>query len=354
MITPRGAIGYLCRLCVTFTVGLTLLLLVCDARAEALRIACYNMQNNPDEATEDSWFRTVFSAMGQESINGLARPLDLLCMEETDTAGGPRTRDVLNNLYGVSTYQVLTSTSVGGDKTGVVYNSANVTMLDWADLNSIGLTHPILRAHFQLASSTDPNTEFYLYAVHLKSGSDSAAKDKRAAEATTLRNDILALGAGKNFILAGDFNMDGSSEGAWTYFTAAGSGQLLDVANSPGEWTDNEAFKTLDSYGTTASVGGMDNRFELQMVTASLFDGVGLDYSGRSYHVFANNGTHTLNGAISTGTGASPTVLSALESASDHLPAVADYIVVPEPSSVAFLTNGLLTAICLWRLRARK
>jgi hypothetical protein len=53
---------------------------------------------------------------------------------------------------------------VGGDKTGVVYNSASVTLLDFADLTGIG-THPILRAHFRPADSSAANTEFYLYAV---------------------------------------------------------------------------------------------------------------------------------------------------------------------------------------------
>jgi hypothetical protein len=185
---------------------------------------------------------------------------------------------------------------VGGDKTGVVYNSASVTLLDFADLTGIG-THPILRAHFRPADSSDPNTKFYLYAVHLKSGSTTADKSARATEAANLRSDILALGSGKNVILGGDFNMVGSSEGAWTNFTAAGPGQLFDTADSPGAWAGNVAFKSLHTHGTTAASGGMNDRFDLQLIAASLFDGLGLDYRDQSFHVFANNATHTFGGA---------------------------------------------------------
>jgi hypothetical protein len=91
----------------TFTVGLTLLLVACDTWAGTLRIGAYNTANNPDDATEDTWFSTIFSALGQESVNGLAQHLDVLAVEETDTGSAPRLPSVLNSLYGVSAYQVV-------------------------------------------------------------------------------------------------------------------------------------------------------------------------------------------------------------------------------------------------------
>jgi hypothetical protein len=79
----------------------------------------------------------------------------------------------------------------------------------------------------------------------------------------------------------------------------------------------------------------MDDRFDFQMIATELNDGEGLSYIGpgvgdlsasqHSYRAFGNNGTHYINNDISTGTGASPAVLAALETASDHLPVVADY-----------------------------
>jgi len=69
----------------------------------------------------------------------------------------------------------------------------------------------------------------------------------------------------------------------------------------------------------------MDDRFDFQLVTGDFLDGEGLDFIAGSYRAFGNNGTHALNGDISSGTGAAPAVLSALMTASDHLPVVADY-----------------------------
>ena len=59
----------------------------------------------------------------------------------------------------------------------------------------------------------------------------------------------------------------------------------------------------------------MSDRFDLQLVSGELLDGMGLDYVSGSYHVFGNNGTHTLGAAIDTGTGAASAVLAARMSA---------------------------------------
>ena len=70
----------------------------------------------------------------------------------------------------------------------------------------------------------------------------------------------------------------------------------------------------------------MDDRFDFQLVTGELMDDEGLSYISNSYRAFGNDGTHfCCNSPITTGTGASPTVLTALTTASDHIPVVADY-----------------------------
>ena len=120
-----------------------------------------------------------------------------------------------------------------------------------------------------------------------------------------------------------------------------GNGQAFDVAESSGEWRDNAAFTSLHTQNPGAA---MDDRFDLMFVTEEMLDDTGLDYITDSYRVFGNNGTHTLNSTVDTGTGAASNVLAALASASDHLPIVADYIVIPEPSSF-FLT---FLGVILW------
>lgn len=295
-----------------------------QAAIAAIRIVAYNTENNPDNATEDAWFNTIFSAIGNESINGLSKRLDVLIVSETDTKSSARLADILNDLYGVSSYRVETSSSIGGDRTGIVYDSNLLTLVDSNDITNIG-TRPVLRAHFRPVGYVSTASEFYVYAIHLKSGSNTSDKTQRALEAANLRSDADKLGEGKHIIFAGDFNMHGSSEAAWTNMLASGNGQAFDTADSPGQWRDNVAFIKLHSQATRKK---MNDRFDFQFLTQEFRDGNGLEYVPNSFHVFGNNGTHTLQGTISTGSGASPAVLTLLENASDHLPVVADYCMV--------------------------
>ena len=307
---------FCCLICLAFCGNL---------QAETIRVGAYNTYNNPDNETEDAVFSTIFSAIGNESVNGIAKRLDILAVSETDTGSSVRLADILNNLYGVSTYNVITSSSVGGDRTGIVYDSNMLILLDSNDVTDIG-THPIIRAHFRPVGYTSTASEFYMYAIHLKSGTTTSDKTQRALEATNLRNNADALGEGTYIIYAGDFNMQGSSEGAWANMLASGNGQAYDTADSPGEWKDDETFKWLHSQNPRSP---MDDRFDIIFVSDEFLDSNGIEYISNSYRVFGNNGTHTLNDSISTGTGASPAVLTALEDASDHLPIIVD-VNIPE------------------------
>ena len=92
----------------------------------------------------------------------------------------------------------------------------------------------------------------------------------------------------------------------------------------------------------------------MQFVSDELFDGEGLELIQGSYTVFGTNGTHDLNGLITTGTGASPDTLTALADFSDHLPVFSDFsfVAVPEPSStIALAVVGLAGAVVLNRRR---
>jgi translation elongation factor EF-1beta len=221
-------------MCRKLTIIVVLLCLWIPQATATLRVVAYNTENNPDNAAEDALFNTIFSAIGNEQVSGTAKRLDILIVVETDTGSSDRLVQVLNNLYGVNTYAVETSSSVGGDRTGIVYDSNTLTLLDSNDLTNIG-THPILRAHFRIAGQTGPNSEIYVYAVHLKSGASASDIAQRATEVTNLRANADALGPGALIIFAGDFNMQSSTEGAWTNMLAAGNAQAFDTADSPGE-----------------------------------------------------------------------------------------------------------------------
>ena len=96
---------------------------------------------------------------------------------------------------------------------------------------------------------------------------------------------------------------------------APGPGQAVDLAVAPGVWRDNTEFLTRHTQNPQVN---MDDRFDLQLVSGELVDGIGLDYVLGSFQVFGNDGTRTIGAAIDTGTGADPAVLEALMIASDH------------------------------------
>jgi hypothetical protein len=154
-----------------------------------------------------------------------------------------------------------------------------------------------------------------------------------------------------NVIFGGDFNSQKADDvspgvGAYRTFNAPGDGQVFDPINEVGDWHDNAAFKAWHTNDPGAS---MDDRFDLQLISSELTDGVGLDYIPGSYAVIGNNGTHTLGSSLNTGTGAPADVLSALINFSDHLPVMASYsFTVPEPSSL------LVMAGAAWSLVRRK
>ena len=305
--------------------SLVIVLLSLSNADATIRIVSYNCENRPNNATHDARFRTIFEAIGNESVNGLAKRLDILIMSETDTDSVVRLTNVLNNLYNVTTYTPETTSSVGGDRSGVIYDASTVELVGTAtELPDIG-TRPSLRVQFRPVGSTAPNEWFYIYTAHLKSGNGSSQRQQRATETANIRSDADNLGQGIPIIYAGDFNLFSSAEQAWDNMLDNGNGQAFDPLDRPGDWHDDAAFLRLHSQDPG---GAMDDRFDFQFITAELSDGAGIDYVQGSYHVFGNNGSHALNHHITTGSGAASDVLAALAAASDHLPVVADYAVV--------------------------
>lgn len=298
-----------------------------------IRVVTYNVSNNPDDAIEDADMSVIFDAIGTFDQAGRSKPADIIVLQETDTGSSVRMVDVINTAYGVSSYTAISSASIGGDKVAVIYDTNVLSIISQSEINNASLTRPFLKV--QLTHSQLQNESFYIYGMHLKSGSAGSDKTARQTEANFISNDIASLG-GANVIALGDLNLTGSSEGAWTEFMSI----LFDPANATGEWRDNASFLELHTQNPAAS---MDDRFDFQLVSSMLIDGAGLEVCNDTYKALGNNGTHTLDGAINTGTGASAAVLNALMSASDHLPLIVDYC-FPTASDSSFSASLALTA----------
>lgn len=320
--------------------GCAILVPAMSASAQ-LRIVNYNTLDKPVGLAEESQFQTIFAAIAAESVNGIARPVDILTLQEQQVSSGVNTAvDIaaaLNSLHGTTAYQALVIGS-GYDRLSTVYNSETVDVLD-NRLVGVGV-RPAMRTQFRPVGYSDPGSDFYVYSAHLKAGSSSSDESQRDSEVANLRSNADALGAEQNVIYSGDFNIGSGSEAAYQGFFTSGNASAVDPTGvsswngfaTPEIMTQSTRSGTLSDGG---SGSGMDDRFDFQLVSEQVADGSGFaiitpDSTGAassSYRAFGNDGT-SYNQSINntyTGRSQSASVLDALYQFSDHLPVVADY-----------------------------
>ena len=328
-----------------------------------LRIATYNTLDNPTDTTDDGRLTAIMGAIGTTPVNGITKRVDVLALQEqtisppsTNTVG--RTAAVLNALYGVSSYKPIV-VGFGSDQLAFVYDESTVEALAMNDFD-VG-TRIGAWAQLRPVGYTSPEAVFNVYSVHLKASSGDTDKNIRESEAVNIRAHAAGLGDGANLIYMGDFNIGASTDAddAYDELMVAGVNQPVDPTGLV-LWPNSSAAvsRQLTQSTRTSQLGdggatsGIDDRFDLQFVTAPLMDGEGLSYIGptvpgmsglaHSHRAFGNDGT-SYNIAItspSTGRSQPANVLQALHDFSDHLPVVADYQ-VPAVLETSLGTNPL-------------
>jgi endonuclease/exonuclease/phosphatase family metal-dependent hydrolase len=305
----------------------------CIPALAQLRVVSYNTTGGPRAGLD-----TVLAAISSDAANGFAKPPDVFALQE-QSASASTTQgivDLLNGMFGAGTYAraTLDGATSGAGRPGLIYNTTTVQLIDqiaFGTVNTSAQARQTMRYQLQLVGY-DSAAEFYVYSNHYKASTGSSDQARRNLEATALRSNLDGLGEGTHAILAGDYNIRSSSEASYQTLLAAGPGQAFDPIDQPGSWHDNASFKSIhtqapsDNPGSGLVGGGVDDRFDFQLVTGELLDSEGLSYIPGSYRVLGNNGTHQCcSHSITTGTGAAPNVLAALTTASDHLPVIADY-----------------------------
>lgn len=316
--------------------GLGLLLISCALSHGQLRIVQYNLGEVKNGTS------TVLQQIGNEIVNGIARPIDVLVVEEqADAAAVANLAATMNSLYGAGTYVAApyVGQSSGSGLPAMVYRASSVSLIgpavNFGTVSTSGNARQTIRYQLRLAGY-DSTADLYLYASHFKANPEDAAR--RNVEAQTNRGNADALGAGKNVIFAGDFNLYSGNEPAFQTLLAPGNAQAFDPVNAPFDWSSSRIHHTQSPATVQAYdgqiTGGMDDRFDFQLISAQLTDREGLAYIPGSYRVFGNNGTHRLNRAISDGSNTwnnagitipRTSVLNSIAIASDHTPVVADY-----------------------------
>jgi len=324
----------------------------CGALAQ-LRVITYNTANGtfPDfppgqDPDPRAGMDNVLQAIGDEVTNGIAKPIDVLIFQEHDE---PHTTtqdfvDLLDGIYGAGTYGRSTVVTLPTSSTNIrqtlVYNTNTIDLISEITFGTTGFTAAARQtAAFQLRPvGYDSSADFFVYNNHYVSGESccgaSSAQGRRDFEAQAVRSHADLLGADAHVIYAGDFNIHSSSEAMYQTLLSAGNGQAFDPINTPGDWNNDISFASVHtqspSDGTGSGIlsgGGIDDRFDFQLVTGEFLDNEGLSYIPGSYHAFGNNGTtynlpvnHTFNTYP-----LSQSLLDDLASVSDHLPVVADY-----------------------------
>jgi hypothetical protein len=306
--------------------------LIATPGAAQLRIVDYNTTDGPRAGLS-----TVLQAIGEEAVNGFAKPIDVLSLQEQSSSATTTQAivDLLNGYYGAGTYAraTLDGGTNGAGRPGLIYNTNTVELVEqiaFGTLSTSAQARQTLRYRLRPVDYGD-EAVFYVYSNHYKAGTAGSDLSRRNIEAVALRTNLDALGQGVHAILTGDYNIQSSNESSYQTLLAPGDGKVFDPIDSPGNWHDSSAYRSVHTQAPAVSPssgligGGVDDRFDFQLVTEEFLDDEGLAYIRGSYHAFGNNGTHALNGNISSGTGAASSVLSALMTASDHLPVVADY-----------------------------
>ena len=318
-----------------------------------LRIVNYNVNvSDPAIPAVRAGMDNVLQAINASAKGGFARPIDVLVMQEAASVAttGTAFAGLLNTLGGGTSYlrSTVDASTTGSGRPVAVYNSAAVTLVNEKRIGSISGTasHPRETMRYQFRPvGYDSTADFYVYASHFKASSGGANEAERNVEARTIRADADALGQGARVIYSGDFNFYSSSESGFQTLTGTGNGQAFDPISRVGSWSGSSTYKdvhtqspaTTEAFGGQV-LGGVDDRFDFQLVTGEVRDGGGFDYVSGSYWAFGNTGTHLINQAISTGSAATlaarlpgyttsqaQTVLANLTKVTDHLPVVADY-----------------------------
>ena len=316
-----------------------------------LRIVSYNITGSSGAGAPRTGLATILEAIGSEVVSGVSRPIDLLAMQEVaaQNSTSAAVANLLNALYGTSIYAYgsLDGDSTGAGTQGVVYNTQTLRLIGETAIGTAsgtGQPRQTIRHHFETVA--DATSEFYFYNSHWKSADDTDGRNRRRLEADAIRADADALGNGSHVIYVGDFNLYDSSETAYQKMLSAGNGQAFDPINRPGNWHGTSSFRDIFTQAPAVSPGGgltgggLDDRFDFQLITGEFIDGVGLEYRPGTYHVFGNNGSVALNGNINdssstalSGFANRTTILNLLTTVSDHLPVVADYFFPSGPST---------------------
>ncbi|MCP3902732.1 MAG: hypothetical protein GY715_03770 [Planctomycetes bacterium] len=225
------------------------------------------------------------------------------------------------------------------------------------------------RWHLKLLGYDSPDAELYVYGMHLKADPNSSSELTRYNGVIAVRANAdelpenADLPADTHIIYAGDMNFYSNTEAGYAHFLLPGPGVAIDPLGS-GPWggSGHALIHTQSPREIISGPligGGMDDRFDFQLISTELDDALGLSIIPGTYRSVGNDGGH-YNAAINDGdndyfpsqTTRSNHLADALHEASDHLPIIVDYqlparIGATLPADFGRVIEGTLHAVPL-------
>jgi endonuclease/exonuclease/phosphatase family metal-dependent hydrolase len=298
--------------------------------SEKIRIVSWNILNYPDLNGEprEEYFRSILEILNP----------DVLVVQEMASAAGVNQflKEVLNpkkpKLYKAASF------FDGPDTDNALFYKK--TMIKIISRQQIPTSYrDITEYKMKIKKGQGKGTKFKVYSVHFSEGTE--AKKKRENEALTLRTYLDGLLPDELFLVCGSFNMMSSTEKAFKILAGNqvnNNGRLMDPIHKKGKWHDKTKHRPIHTESTRKSKfgggkgGGLDDRFDMILISYGFEESETLIYKQRSCCVFGNDGKH-LNKAVNKPNNkiVSPDIADALYMASDHLPVIID--LVPQDGS---------------------
>jgi len=212
------------------------------------------------------------------------------------------------------------------------YNSEKLELVEQYTINTEPRITDVYRLRY-IGGSTSEQAELYCFVCHLKAGSGGEDASRRKNAARLLMNYIDSNIEG-NYLVMGDMNLYGSSEGAFQEFINPSNNEikLNDPVEQIGEWNNEYNYRNFHTQSTHTSGsgchsgGGFDDRFDFILSSNSIIDGSNqIAYVQNSYKTFGQDGNRFNSTLLSPdNTSLSSEVISALYHNSDHLPVILD------------------------------
>lgn len=197
--------------------------------------------------------------------------------------------------------------------TALAYRSSKLDLLGRevvAAQSSSGAPRGVQRWDFELDGYDSEGARLSIYGVHFKAGSTGSDQNRRRIEAEIIRRDAAQLPANRPFLIAGDLNIQASSQVAYQELTLSatprdlsGDGRFFDPIATPGAWQNDADFTFVHTQDPATQV---DDRYDQILLSSELIDRGGLDYMGaalvpystvtwddpnHSYRAWGNDGT---------------------------------------------------------------